>query len=161
MVKDFHKVKKYCLVCGKRLKLHATRDIERTKYCSVQCRDKGHKNAMKGHSTSVETRNKMRIAAIKRGFGKASGVDHPNWTGSQTENRMIRSSCAYSEWRNSVYQRDHWTCQQCGQVGGGLHAHHILEFAKYPSLRLEINNGITLCEICHRRLHKRKVQNHG
>jgi len=117
---------------------------------------------MKGHKCSAETREKMRIAAKKRGFGKASGIDHPNWKGGlSSENRIIRSSYDYAKWRNSIFQRDHWTCQQCGQVGSGLHAHHILGFAKYPSLRFELNNGITLCEPCHWQLHKRKVKKHG
>ncbi len=156
---DFKKVKKYCLTCGNLLKLYAARDIERAKYCSVLCKDKGHKIAMKGHKVSGETRKKMSVSAKKQGFGKASGVGHPNWKGGTgTENNKIRTSIEYVNWRKAVYQRDGWTCQQCGQVGGGLNAHHILSFSKYPLLRFKINNGITLCELCHNQLHGRNYK---
>ena len=66
----------------------------------------------------------------------------------------VRESKAYREWRDSIYQRDNYICQKCGARGGNLNAHHIKSYAKYPDLRLEISNGITLCEQCHKELHK-------
>jgi 5-methylcytosine-specific restriction endonuclease McrA len=55
----------------------------------------------------------------------------------------------YRLWRNGVYEKDEYTCQVCGQVNGNLNAHHIKEYAKYPELRYEISNGVTLCKKCH------------
>ena len=69
--------------------------------------------------------------------------------------RMQRKTSEYAEWRMNVFDRDGFTCQLCGQVGGKLNAHHIKPYAKYPELRLDVNNGITLCERCHRALHKK------
>lgn len=72
-----------------------------------------------------------------------------------------RNSKEYSEWRNKVFERDSYTCQCCGQVGGTLNAHHIKEYAKHPDLRLVISNGITLCEKCHKSLHKGDISLNG
>lgn len=70
-----------------------------------------------------------------------------------------RKTDEYKAWRASVFERDRFKCQICGRVGGVLNAHHIKEFSKYPELRYEVNNGITLCEDCHKNLHRKKVQN--
>lgn len=64
-----------------------------------------------------------------------------------------RRKPAYKEWRIAVFERDNYTCAHCGKVGGNLNAHHIKPYAEYPELRLDINNGITLCEECHRKVH--------
>lgn len=69
--------------------------------------------------------------------------------------KRIRNSGDYSEWRKAVFNRDNYTCQKCGKKGGKLNAHHIKPFARYPSLRLVIENGITLCTDCHKGEHKR------
>ena len=70
-------------------------------------------------------------------------------------NKDYRQSKEYAEWRSEVFERDGYKCQLCGQIGGNLNAHHIRPFKDYPDLRFDLNNGITLCEKCHRSLHKR------
>lgn len=69
--------------------------------------------------------------------------------GKTSEQRRIRDSAAYAEWRRSVFQRDNYTCVMCGVRGGHLHADHIKRFADFPDLRLDICNGRTLCASCH------------
>lgn len=72
------------------------------------------------------------------------------------DNRHIgRFTPEYNAWRTAVFTRDNFTCAVCGQVGGRLNAHHIKPYAAYPELRYEIDNGITLCEECHRAVHRR------
>lgn len=58
--------------------------------------------------------------------------------------------------RIAAFKRDDWTCQSCGIEGGTktsreLHAHHITPLADGGSDDLE--NLLTLCKRCHRRLH--------
>lgn len=67
-----------------------------------------------------------------------------------------RTSQDYIEWRKAVFERDNFTCAICQQVGGTLNAHHIRPFKDFPAERLNVDNGITLCETCHRQVHKDK-----
>lgn len=67
--------------------------------------------------------------------------------------REERRTPEYYKWRKSVFERDNYTCQVCGQVGGSLNAHHIELFSKNIEKRIDINNGITLCINCHKKIH--------
>lgn len=65
----------------------------------------------------------------------------------------------YKKWRMAVFQRDNWTCQTCGirsKAGEPIYlqAHHIKGWAQYPELRFKVENGITLCEECHKLANK-------
>ena len=68
-----------------------------------------------------------------------------------------RKTKEYKAWRAKVFDRDGFKCQICGQVGGTLNAHHIKEFSRFPKLRYDVDNGVTLCECCHREIHRKKV----
>lgn len=72
-------------------------------------------------------------------------------------NQSERRSAPYIAWRNSVFSKDNYTCQGCGDHnypgrGGSvyLEAHHIKSWASYPELRYEVSNGITYCRDCHK-----------
>lgn len=81
----------------------------------------------------------------------AYGANNPAWKGGITPiNAKIRNSNKYALWRLSVFERDDYTCQDCGQRGGELQADHIKPFAHFPELRLSVNNGRTLCVNCHK-----------
>ena len=70
------------------------------------------------------------------------------------DNQRLRCTAQYLEWRKKVYERDNYTCMECHARNIRVNAHHIKEFAKYPELRYEIENGVTLCERCHKLKHK-------
>lgn len=99
------------------------------KYCSHQCRNEAYKNYDYSHF---------------------KGEGSHFWKGGiSTENEIERKSARYKTWRTSVFRRDNYTCQHCGQTGGELQADHIKPFAYYKELRFDINNGQTLCKQCH------------
>jgi hypothetical protein len=80
-----------------------------------------------------------------------TGETNPNWKGGITpRNALERKTSQYKEWREKVFARDNFTCRKCGKSGEYLNAHHIKPFALFPDLRLDINNGITLCVLCHK-----------
>ena len=66
-----------------------------------------------------------------------------------------RKSVFYKQWRELVFKRDFYTCQNCGQKGGELNAHHIKSFKNYPEERFNTENGITLCVSCHYKVHRK------
>ena len=116
----------------------------------------------KGHKMPKEIRQKIRKAN--------SGRNHYNWqNGITLLNFAIRNNIKYRQWRDDVFTRDNFTCQNCNIKGGRLHAHHIKSFSSilqfYEITTLEealncdelwnINNGITLHKECHKELHKK------
>lgn len=122
----------------------------------------------KGRKFTEEHKEKMSIA--NRGdkhwaYGKKGSESH-FWRGGLTPLRKQIYSChKYHAWRRSVFKRDNFTCQTCGDnKGGNLEADHIKPFAFIllenkvlsvdDALNCEelwnITNGRTLCKTCHK-----------
>ena len=123
----------YCIICGEELiKKHQTGN-QAKKFCSQKCYG------------DWRSENKR-------------GINAPNYIhGKSNDNLLFRASREYKHWRLSVFKRDNFTCVICGDnKGGNLEADHIKDFALYPNLRLDVNNGRTLCRNCHI-----KTENYG
>lgn len=111
----------------------------------------GKNHPMWGKHCSEKTKEKMRIK-LK---GKFMGENNPAWKGGVVPiNILIRNGSETAVWRKAVFERDNYTCQDCGDNrGGNLNAHHFKSFAEYPELRFDVDNGLTLCEDCHTKIH--------
>lgn len=166
-----HKAKLHAGLIGNKYRL----GIPHTKEVKEQISNslKGNTHLL-GHKPSVESRNRMSIAGKgrvftaehKRKIGEhQKGNKSPWWKGGITAlQKAIRCSFEYRQWRADVFKRDDYTCQDCGIRGAYIHAHHIKSLSNlvseygiktmeealaYPELWC-INNGVTLCEECHK-----------
>jgi len=145
-----------CLVCGKSVERNPSR-LKRNKgkvYCSKECWKKDTVKEECVCGTCGKT-FKEYPSRIKDGRGKYCTKEcanvakiHPE----REQNDRDRDSTENKVWRLTILQRDNFTCKKCG-TKKKLQVHHILGFSKYPELRFDFNNGITLCKKCHVKFH--------
>lgn len=125
-----------------------------------------------GKKHSEETRHKRSLSLRGKRLGPCSNF----WKGGINPLRtIIRDLAEAIEWRKSVFERDNYTCQNCGIRGTYLEAHHLKTFEqiyreflatfkylspvndKYRLVELSrkyeefwrVSNGQTLCSECH------------
>lgn len=111
----------------------------------VTCIDCGAERTYVPHPTLKSPKRCVKCCRASR-----AGSGNPNWKGGVTPaNKLERASSRYKEWRKAVFERDGYTCVECGQRGGALHADHIAPFAIYIERRYDLDNGRTLCVPCH------------
>ena len=148
---------KECEICAKPIKAYGSLERRKTKrFCSRICRGK--------HQTKVGVvirscgvcSKEFRVSGSQKtkGFGKycserCMGISYRTPTYKENKNEDIRKSWDYTKWRRAIYERDDYTCQDCGERGVRLETDHIKPFALYPELRFELTNGRTLCKPCH------------
>lgn len=130
---------KFCVICGKTTLYRLTdvlRESNRGRTCSIKCR-------------------------IKYNQKSISGNKNYRWKNGKTKlNALQRSQMATRNWSRAIKIRDNFTCQDCGirsHKGLGysvkLHSHHIKSWSKFPKLKYDLKNGITLCNSCHKKRH--------
>ena len=148
---------KICVNCRKEYR--TGRKHGGKKYCSRGCWKvhwKGKNTHMWGKNLPVSALKKLKgrwIGEKNPNYGKnMSGTNNARWIMDRTllTKRQERNDYAYCEWRKLVWIRDNFKCQmKNSDCMGKIEAHHILSWTKFPELRYEINNGITLCHFHH------------
>ena len=100
------------------------------------------------------------VGKINGMYGRV-GKQNPNWRGGHSPERQSQyARSAWKELAKAILKRDNYTCQDCEYYRKDnkrkLIVHHIKQWSKYPELRFEPSNLITLCEECHKKRHKRR-----
>jgi 5-methylcytosine-specific restriction endonuclease McrA len=146
-------IKKICPECGSSFEIHPCEDwiVCCSGSCAQKRRFRTQSHPLKGFKFNAESKAKLRASHLGKG-----GPTHPNWKHGK---RRDRSS---PWWRIAVFERDNYECQICHDRGRKNHAvilnaHHVYAFAKYPELRHDITNGLTLCVSCHKMVHSKKL----
>ena len=133
----------------------------RKKFCSRRCLYQGDsytKLYIKGHPKSFfgvrihtqETKDKIG----ESGKGKHTKGLAWNWIKDRTEvleKHRLRSTREWKNWRGEVFERDKYTCRECGAMGVYLEPHHIFPIRSDRNKLFELTNGITLCRPCHQK----------
>ena len=126
------KVKKQCRTCGKDFFVSLYMK-NKAVICSHRCRIPPPERCERIRNTLLKIHGTYEVGGIS------------------PKHHRIRKSLKYRQWREAVFRRDNFTCQECHQKGGYLQADHIKPFSIFIKLRFEIKNGRTLCLKCHRR----------
>ena len=138
------------------------------KFCSSKCYWEEMKDNKKYYPTNIDQLKEMSIATHgnrekqldrtpwNKGLKmpEIAGKNSPHWIGDRSKlaKKQERNDSAYKEWRTKVCGRDNWKCKIADKnCDGKVVVHHILPWAKFPELRYELNNGITLCQFHHPR----------
>ena len=155
-----------CQVCGNDIiAKNAGFDKKNRKFCSCHCKTiSNNKTRVWKESTRRITGERSRkLFTGKKLTPEQCEIRRINnlgekshfWRGGLTDtNRKLRNSSFTKNWRNSVFERDNYTCADCKVRGKKLAAHHLINWSDDESLRFELSNGITLCWDCHYKRHK-------
>lgn len=126
---------------------------------------KHNKETLSKISKANKVNGKKRRGIIPKNLDSLQGKNHWNWKGGIAKiDKLCRAMKEYKQWRSDVFQRDNWTCKTCGKNRCYVTVHHIKAFSKIIKENnikglsqarkckefWDINNGITLCEECHK-----------
>lgn len=141
-----------CTYCHVIFRVKGSRRYRVNITCSYVCKNRLSPPRL-GTITSPETKEKQRQAKLG-----IRGEAHWNYRGynNRTERQIAMAQDEYVQWRKAVFERDDYTCQDCGARNGTgetvyLQADHVKPWVLYPELRYQIDNGRTLCTPCHRK----------
>lgn len=148
------RVSKNCVVCGNEFEAMPGKiELGFAFLCSKKCVGKwlsehysGENNRAYGIPLSREHRMKIRESNIR---SRCGNIEAPLPDVTQKDRKNI----LFYEWRRGVVSVDGKRCVRCGERPVKVHAHHVLPYSIYPELGVDPDNGITLCEDCHKIVH--------
>lgn len=126
----------------------------------------GNANPFAGRTHSEETRKilsakasvpKPYLRGDRNGMYGMVGPLNPRYIdGSSPERQRVYATSEWKAFARKVSRRDRRVCARCQASPQGrksVHIHHILPWAGYPALRMDLSNVVTLCRDCHDWIH--------
>lgn len=169
----YEKQKVECVICGKQIEMLESRlRYRKNPICSKECKSKllsklKHKDKIKlkcpicnKYFEVYPYRLKQRLmmcCSKECSFKLQCETKHPRYNSNisdidRIERRKIKDNVI---WRNKVFEKDNYTCDICKQYGGKLEAHHLNGYNWDKENRFNLDNGITLCNKCHKNFHNK------
>lgn len=102
---------------------------------------RGKISALKGRKLPLEIRKKISATL--------QGIEINQWINFKLGENKLERKKFQDQMQKQVFERDNYTCQLCGQIGGKLQVDHIQSWADYVILRFSMDNCRTLCMACH------------
>lgn len=157
------KISLICQLCSKEFFECRPSHVRRRKYCSVPCRIQWMKDNFIPYNKGKTKKDFPKLSNsgtyaghIPWNKGKKiptmSGENHHAWIKDRTiiqEKHRIRGTLDWRSWRAMVFERDLYTCQECGASGVYIEPHHIIPIRSNMDKLFDTKNGITLCRPCH------------
>jgi len=163
-----------CRVCGAKYYV-APRRAERGqgKTCSLKCRSldgewkKKISDYRNGPSYHWNGRHHTKDTKLKMRESVLGEKNHNYIDGIARLGMQIRRLPHMKEWRSAVFKEDNYSCAICGKHGGYLQAHHwthLSDLLRHHNISSpeqaekcdklwDVENGITLCKLCHKTVH--------
>lgn len=135
-------------------------------YCSKECKDKANEKKIKFNCDNCGKEAEMipyRYDRSEKHFCSNDckneyqiGLNHPKYNPeiSDEERETKRHYQEYYDFIQNVFERDQYTCQISGQIGGSLVVHHLNGYNWNKEGRIDIDNGITITKELHDLFHK-------
>lgn len=156
-------VTKPCAKCGEDFTIHRSQEGRgQGRYCSrvcarsgSPCRKRQRPTVTCGYCSTTFDKVAAEVRKNRSGHHFCSPScwydfnqreNHYEWAGGQ-QGRVSREGRA---WRRAVLARDCGFCRIC-HAAEQLEAHHIRPYSTHPEQRWLVENGVTLCEDCHRK----------
>lgn len=161
-----------CIQCGDGYHVVPAR-VAITKFCSVSCRaawrsanwnDEAHPRWLSneprekhcqhcgklfGIVNNIAIFRKQKFCSKECGVAgqrRYEGEAHPLF---KADSRRRKRPGKQASWSRKVIARDGGICQRCGVTGVEMHAHHIIPYAAGDARCWDLENGETLCYLCH------------
>ena len=160
--KSDKKVERKCELCGKIEKMKYHEAIKHKKYCAKCYRSKiliGKNNPKYkeiSHNYCIDCGKEItpfkNYTRCKKCFGKYnSGKNHYRWIEERSLKKKRNGNM--QRWSLKIKEKFKHTCVICNSKTN-IVAHHLDGVSTDPNKMYDENNGICLCEECHKKFHK-------